>query len=314
MKDLQVTYRLECTAAEVEARAQAIAVEQSIEMPPEAVRSSRVREEVIGEVREIEADGPSFWCGSACRLQRPATMPDSFSTCCSATPRCKPDVSLLDFEPAAAAMAEFGGPRFGIEGLRARVGVIGRPLTCSALKPQGSTAAELAQIAAALARGGVDLIKDDHGLANQAFAPFAERVEAVQAAIAEANRCSGGRTLYAPSLTGGPDELLARYRLAREAGAGMVMLAPMISGLSALQRLAASEAGLPILAHPAMAGAARLTAGIDRQALSPGGRGCDDFPESWRKVQLFARDLHRAGPRAAPFGRFAARHAGAGGE
>ena len=69
------------------------------------------------------------------------------------------DVSLLDFEPAAAAMAEFGGPRFGIEGLRARVGVIGRPLTCSALKPRGSTAAELAQIAAALARGGVDLIR-----------------------------------------------------------------------------------------------------------------------------------------------------------
>ena len=259
MKDLQVTYRLECTAAEVEARAQAIAVEQSIEMPPEAVRSSRVREEVIGEVREIEADGPFFLVRVGLSLATTGYDAGQLLNMLFGNTSLQADVSLLDFEPAAAAMVEFGGPRFGIEGLRARVGVIGRPLTCSALKPQGSTAAELAQIAAALARGGVDLIKDDHGLANQAFAPFAERVEAVQAAIAEANRCSGGRTLYAPSLTGGPDELLARYRLAREAGAGMVMLAPMISGLSALQRLAASESGLPILAHPAMAGAARVS-------------------------------------------------------
>ena len=82
------------------------------------------------------------------------------------------------------------------------------------------------------------------------------------------------------------------------------VLAPMISGLSALQRPAASEAGLPILAHPAMAGAARvsppaligklfrLAGAMRRFSRNHGGR-----------FQLFARDLHRAGPRsAAPWG------------
>ena len=96
----------------------------------------------------------------------------------------------------------------------------------------------------------------------------------------------------------------------------MVMLAPMISGLSALQRLAASEAGLPILAHPAMAGAARVSppaligklfrlAGADATIFpNHGGR----FSYSPATCTALAHAARR------PLGRFAARHAGAGGE
>jgi hypothetical protein len=37
----------------------------------------------------------------------------------------------------------------------------------TALKPMGSTTAELAKMAYDFAKGGIDIIKDDHGLADQ---------------------------------------------------------------------------------------------------------------------------------------------------
>src|SRR5262249_61506421 len=77
----------------------------------------------------------------------------------------------------------FGGPRHGLHGLRRRVGAPARALTCSPLKPQGLPAARLAELAKSFAQGGVDYIKDDHGLADQDYSPFAARVGAVGAAL-----------------------------------------------------------------------------------------------------------------------------------
>src|SRR5438132_192643 len=82
------------------------------------------------------------------------------------------------------------------------VGAEKRPLTCTALKPQGSSVDELAALAHTFTLAGIDVIKDDHGIANQAYSPFAERVAAVQKAVTDANRETGGRTLYAPTFSG----------------------------------------------------------------------------------------------------------------
>ena len=46
------------------------------------------------------------------------------------------------------------GPRFGIEGLREKVGVPVGPILCTALKPMGRSVAELADMAYAFAKGG----------------------------------------------------------------------------------------------------------------------------------------------------------------
>jgi len=48
---------------------------------------------------------------------------------------------------------------------------------------------------------GVDLIKDDHSLADQTSAPFAERVERCQEAVVRANGETGGNALYFPNVT-----------------------------------------------------------------------------------------------------------------
>jgi ribulose-bisphosphate carboxylase large chain len=73
-------------------------------------------------------------------------------------------------------LSQFPGPSFGIAGLRDIVGVYDKPLLCTALKPMGKSATELAKIAYYFALGGVDVIKDDHGLSNQPFCPYGNEV------------------------------------------------------------------------------------------------------------------------------------------
>src|SRR4051812_47007936 len=167
-------------------------------MPLAAIADARVLQEVVARVEEIRAvDGahevvlaiaPETTGGEASQL---ANM--LFGNC-----SLQPEVELVDVELPAGYEKTFPGPRFGIEGIRKLAGVQGRALTCAALKPQGSPVDRLARLAHTLALAGIDVIKDDHGIANQSYGPFAARVPAVQKAISDANRASGGKTLYAP--------------------------------------------------------------------------------------------------------------------
>ena len=127
-----------------------------------------------------------------------------------------------------------------------------RALTCSALKPQGLPPAKLAEIARRFADGGIDYIKDDHGLADQSYSPFNDRVAAVAAAL------RGTRAHYVPSLTGDLDAMRAQITVARDAGVDTVMVAPMIAGVSNFHRLVADNPDMAFLTHPALAGAARI--------------------------------------------------------
>jgi len=254
---MQVIYRVKSTSDAIDARAQAIAVEQSIEMPPHAVRRQDIADSVLGRVDNIVADGPEhFRVTIALASDTTGFEAGQLMNMLFGNSSLHSDMALIDIDLSAATAAQFGGPRFGVDGLRRLTGAHGRPMTCTALKPQGSSTAELAALAGIFAAAGIDVIKDDHGLADQRAAPFAQRVEAVQHAVSEANRIHGHRTLYAPSLTGGPRRQLEQLCAAKNAGVGAILLAPMVSGMGALQELAGE--GLPILAHPALAGATRI--------------------------------------------------------
>jgi ribulose-bisphosphate carboxylase large chain len=135
----------------------------------------------------------------------------------------------------------------------------------SALKPVGLSVAELAGLARTLARAGVDVIKDDHGLANQSLAPYHQRVEAVAAAVAEENARTGGHTAYFPNVTAPLDQLMGRVEAAGKAGCGGVVLCPGLTGLDAMQAVARAETGLAIMAHPSHAN----TSPNARRGISP---------------------------------------------
>ena len=128
-------------------------------------------------------------------------------------------------------------------------------MICTALKPMGLPAGELAAQAHAFALGGVDFIKDDHGLLDQPFCPFEERVAACAEAVDRANRLTGRNCAYLPNVTGPADQVLARARRAKAAGAGGLLICPALTGLDVMRRIAEDDAiGLPVMAHPAFGG------------------------------------------------------------
>ncbi|MBM3491341.1 MAG: ribulose 1,5-bisphosphate carboxylase [Alphaproteobacteria bacterium] len=252
-------YRLRCPAAEVQARARAIAVEQSVEMPLEGIRAARVLAEIVGEVRAIEPLGEeqfrvSIGLASETVGGDPAQLLNMLFG----------NVSLLDWVTLEDAtlpdelLAAFAGPRHGIAGLRARVGAPRRALACSALKPQGLPPAELADLAQELALGGLDYLKDDHGLADQAYSPFARRVPAIAHAVARASQLSGQPTAYVPSLSGSLDVMRQQVRIAREEGLTTLLIAPLTAGVATLAQLSSEHPEMAFLAHPSLGGAARL--------------------------------------------------------
>ena len=254
-----VTYHVRGDAAGIEARAQTIAVEQSVEMPLAAIDDETVLSDIVGSVEGISDLGSGLF---AVRIGlATATVgldAGQLLNMVFGNTSLHDDVMLSDVVIPEAFNQAFGGPRHGIAGLRLRLKLQARALTASALKPQGLAVDDLAALAEKLASGGLDFIKDDHGLADQRYSHFAERVTACSAGVARGVRSTGHPTRYVPSLTGDLDQMRAQARLAREAGLDCVMIAPMICGFPAMQALVRDFPDMAFMAHPSLGGAARI--------------------------------------------------------
>lgn len=256
---LSSIYRIRCEAAAIEDRAQAIAVEQSVEMPVDAIDAEDVLADVVGRVESIRDRGDgTFDVAIALNVETTGFEAGQLLNILFGNSSIHDDITLQDIDLPADLTSRFTGPRHGPRGLRDRVGAGRRALTCSALKPQGLSPDRLGQLAGQIALGGLDYIKDDHGLADQKHAPFADRVKAVAGAIAATTRHTGHPTRYLPSITGNLDTLRLQVRVARDHGIDTLLIAPMISGLPSFQTLVRENADMAFIAHPAMAGAARI--------------------------------------------------------
>jgi ribulose-bisphosphate carboxylase large chain len=252
---IEAVYRLHVAPAQAAHRARLLAIEQSIEMPPEAVGEARVLDEVMARVERIEpqADGTSLArlqlaCESVCE-DAGQLMNMLFGNC-----SLQPDVELVDVEVPAPLARAFGGPNLGIAGLRRLTGAAARPLTCTALKPIGSTLDRLAALCRTFAQAGIDVIKDDHGWANQRSAPFAERVAACQRVVRESNEASGRRTVYAPSLYGTQAQMQRQIELARGLGVAAFLIAPLVCGVATFNAIKREHPDVAFIAHPAFGG------------------------------------------------------------
>jgi ribulose-bisphosphate carboxylase large chain len=252
----RATYLLTGSAEEARARADAIAVEQTIEFPADLIADDDIRRHVIGRIedlRELEAgrhEAVLSYAVESSGWELPQLLNVLFGNC-----SLIPGVRLIAVALPDDLAARFQGPRFGMAGLRELLRAPDRPLIATALKPMGLDARALAAMAGVLAESGIDIIKDDHGLANQPFAPFRERVRACAEAVAEANARTGGSTIYLPSVSGPADEVVDRARFAKEVGATGLLVIPGLTGLDTMRRLADDdELALPVMAHPAFQG------------------------------------------------------------
>jgi ribulose-bisphosphate carboxylase large chain len=256
---LQAVYHVRSDASSIEDRARAIAVEQSVEMPVEAIDDETVHSGIVGRVVGIEEQAPGrFEVRIALAAETVGQDPGQLVNMLFGNTSIHDDVVLHDAEIPAELARSLGGPRHGLDGLRGKVGAGARALTCSALKPQGLPARKLAALAEQLARGGIDYVKDDHGLADQAYSPFGARVEAIAPALRAVGQATGLAARYVPSLSGDLDAMRRQVAMARQAGIDTVMVAPMIAGLANFNRLVRENAGLGFFAHPALAGASRI--------------------------------------------------------
>lgn len=248
-----VTYKIvadsRSAAEEISA---AIAIEQSVEMPPETVAEHL--KPGIGQVNRLtRIDGESWETEIHFSTALVDGDPVQFLNVLFGNSSLKPGILIIDLDKSYLSSL-LAGPTFGISGIRTLLNAFNRPLSCTALKPVGSSPSELAEKAFQFARGGIDIIKDDHGITNQHSAPFKERIPAIVKAIHRGEQKSGKKTLYFPNITGSPEEVSERAQFAKEIGADGVLISPQLTGLMQMNTLGVSDLNLPIMAHPAFSG------------------------------------------------------------
>ncbi len=267
----RLIYRLHGHEADARAVAQHICLEQTVEFPVDLVPAGDIRDSIVGQIedfRRINDDSYAATISFAVEttgFELPQLLNVIFGNI-----SILPGIRVDELELSPALLRAFVGPRFGRAGLRERLGVATRPLLCTALKPMGLSVAQLAEQCYRFALGGIDIIKDDHGLTNQSFAPYHERVQACVAAVARANHETGQRCLYMPNVTAPADLMLERAVFAQQAGAGGLLIAPGLVGLDMLRQVADDDRiNLPILSHPAFQGSlvTSPSSGISHYAL-----------------------------------------------
>jgi ribulose-bisphosphate carboxylase large chain len=253
----RVIYRIFAgSAAEAIRRAHDIAIEQTVEIPADVVPEGFIADEIVGQVGRAEMGERGVFDVAI------SYSPDSVGSELSqllnvifGNSSIQQGIKAIGFEPGATIAERFAGPRFGIEGVRARANRPSGGLISPVIKPQGSSPDTLAEIAFRCVAGGADIIKDDHGLADQSMAPFEKRTEAIAGAVARANAEFGMSALHFANITGAPDQLVERAFFAKDAGAGGVLLMPGLLGFEIVDRLASDpEFDLPIMTHPSFTG------------------------------------------------------------
>ena len=250
------TYRIAGDSARAREVGEHIAIEQTVEFPADLLPSNDIPDHIVGRVTDTVTAGPSahdVTITYAVEIAAPDLI--QLLNVAFGNVSLLPGVRLVGLAMPPTMTQQFRGPRFGVSGVRELVGAAHRPLLSSALKPLGLGSADLAAVAGALARGGVDLIKDDQGLADQVFGRFRDRVGSCAEAIAEANATTGTRAAYFANVTTRADRVLDRAHEAKALGANGLLVCPALIGLDVMRALADDDSlGLPIMSHPSFIG------------------------------------------------------------
>jgi ribulose-bisphosphate carboxylase large chain len=251
-----VTYRLFGSESEARAKAEDICIEQTVEFPAEEVPEGIIRDHVFGRVEHFGPwGGDGFKAVISYANEIAAGELTQFMNVVFGNSSIKPGIRVEHLDLPASLLRAFKGPRFGREGLRTLLNVPKRPLLSTALKPMGLSSQELADLAYQFVLGGMDIIKDDHGLSDQCCSPFEERVRFCAAAVQKGSRETGQPCLYIPNITAPHSEVMKRARIAKQAGAGGMMVAPGLIGFDLMRELADDDSlALPVLTHPALQG------------------------------------------------------------
>ncbi|MBE5846613.1 MAG: ribulose 1,5-bisphosphate carboxylase large subunit [Lachnospiraceae bacterium] len=248
-----VDYRIRAGEKEALEIAKNICVEQTVEFPAAHIEADAIHKHIIGTIEEMKPCDDGHIATISYSNQSATEEFSQFFNVIFGNSSLLPGIVVEDIHLNKEIFSWFPGPKFGIEGIRKMLNVYGRPLAFTALKPMGVPTEGFAEEAYRCALGGIDIIKDDHGLMNQSFSSYKERVRAVCEAVKRGNEESGTKTIYAPNLSGNTFSIMDRVKFAEECGAGAIMLAPGLTGYDTMEYIA-RHTSLPVVAHPALAG------------------------------------------------------------
>lgn len=290
---IQAVYRVLSDAKSIEAHARGIAVEQSVEMPVEPIDDRYVLDEIVGQVEAIRDLGNGTYdvtIGLA--VATTGLEAGQLANMLMGNSSLQYGITLVDATFPAVFAQEFGGPHHGLDGLRMRVGTKGA-LSATALKPQGTPPARLAQLAHDIALGGIDYIKDDHGIADQNYSTFADRVPPIAEAVAKAAAKSGVATRYLPSLNGNLDAMRRQIGICRAAGLDTVLITPMLCGLSQFQTVKRENPDFAFVAHPSFGGLPMAPSFLFAKLFRLIGADATIFPNYGGRFSYSKEECHR---------------------
>ncbi len=248
----EITYEINSTSSD--AIIDAIRVEQTIEFPYRLAKTW-IQNEVVGQVVPVEEKTNKSVVKVSYADEVVGNELPQFLNLLWGNVSLFNGVKITNIDFPDSFLNNFLGPRFGMQGLRNLLKIDKRPILMTALKPMGENSKDLANMATTLVQGGIDVIKDDHNLANQPWALWQERVETISKAITDANNKFGTNAIYAPSLNRPADQLVTSAKFAKQIGCKGLLLLPGICGFDAMRSIAEDdEIALPILSHPALLG------------------------------------------------------------
>jgi S-methyl-5-thioribulose 1-phosphate isomerase len=258
----KVVYHVFGNEKEARESAEDICIEQTVEFPHELIADDDIRGHVFGQIVSftniagtLRRRGSLWKVVISYAIEVTGFELTQLINVIFGNISIKPGIRLHKLELPDTLLRHFKGPRFGRQYLREIVGAEQRALLCTALKPMGLSAKQLADLAYQFALGGVDFIKDDHGLANQPFARFRERVERCSEAVAKANAQTGLRCQYVPSLSSRSESIIDDARFAKQQNAGGLLVAPGLVGFDLMRQIADDDTiALPIFSHPSFIG------------------------------------------------------------
>ncbi|AEV67913.1 RuBisCO large subunit C-terminal-like domain-containing protein [Acetivibrio clariflavus] len=251
-----VIYKLSGNEKEAYEKAKDLCLEQTVEFPGELLPDGAIRDSIVGRIESFKKhDSMHYMATVSYAVETSSNELTQLLNVVFGNSSIKPGIRVEKLLLSDVILKNFKGPRFGRDGLREYLGIKNRPLLFTALKPMGLSSEALADLAYKFALGGIDLIKDDHGLSNQSFSPFEERVELCVNAINKANRETGGKSVYVPNITAPFSEMVDRARKAKELGAGGLLISPGLAGFDAMREISEDEnINLPVFSHPAFLG------------------------------------------------------------
>ena len=188
-------------------------------------------------------------------------------------------IRLADCEWPEGLTGSFPGPQFGTAVRTEVFDAPDRPLLATVPKPKvGLSTEDHARIGYEAWTGGLDLLKDDENLTDQAFNPFEDRLSESLAQRDLAEEETGEPKSYLLNVTAPGTEMLERVDLAAEHGCEYVMVDVVTAGWASLQsvRERCADLGIAIHAHRAMHAAFDRVAdhGVSMRVLAQISRLC----------------------------------------